>query len=385
MKKLIVLFAGVVLLLAQVAVAAEFIGPAKGDGNVSVTASNQPHRNVYAAGGNVNVNTEVLGDLYVAGGVVNVASRVEEDLNAAGGTVIVGGVVGGDARLGGGNVSVNSPVTGDLLAGAGNLNLSSSAVIGGDLIVGSGNVSVDGPVAGKVVISGDQVRINSVVVGEVKVYGGSLTFGPQARVSGSITYKGPKEAVVEDGAVVSTINYEKVTGGHKGKKIGKAFGAGSIIQLIATFIVAIVIAWYRRNRVLSIMSLSSQNPLSSLGIGVLALIVTPIVTGIILITIIGYYLAFLVGLSFVFLIACAWALSSVYLGSLLMQWYRKTPEMELNWKTILLGVIVFRIILWIPIAGWIVAFLFFLVTLGSIIRLLKPVKVSLEIDPKPTL
>lgn len=385
MRKILLVSVCMALLLVSFPVlGAEFIAPQdKGDGNISVPAS-QTHRNLYTAGSNVSVNGETLGDLFAAGGVVTVAGRVEADATVAGGNLTINAPIGGDARLAGGTVTINNTVGGDLLVGAGNFSMGSNTAVGGDLVLGSGNATIDGPVTGKVLVSGDSIRINSKVTGEVKVYATSLTFGPNAVIAGRVIFNGPKEAVVEEGAQVGTIEFHKVEGrtGAAGKLRG-LFTLGILLQILATLLVGWLFMWYHKSRVIRIMNKISVSPLATLGLGFAAVILTPILAFLLLFTFIGYYLAFLLMITYVFVLAVAWAVASIYAGSLLMQWYRKTPELEFNWKTLLLGVVVLRLVCIIPIVGWLVSAVLFLMAVGSMVIALKPVR---EHDsPPPTI
>jgi hypothetical protein len=369
------------VLSVSTAYAADFLAP-KDENNPNVsTAPGETYSNLYAAGVNINLNSNVLGDLFAVGAMVSVNGDVEQDLSTAGGTIIVNGKVGGDLRMAGGNLSLNAPVVGDVLVAGGNINFGGKSSIGRDLIGGVGNLSLDIPVGGKAMLSGGTIYINSKIVGDLKITASeSLTFGPKSDVAGKIIYKGPKEAVIEDGARVSTIEYSKwspKSGG--GNKV--LFGFGSLISLIALFLAAWVLGWYKPNHVALVMDSSSKNPLANLGLGFVTLLTLPFTAILLFITMIGYHIALILMFLYLVLIFVGIALSALYLGAESLKWYKKQDHLEVGWKAALAGAVVFRIVSWVPLIGWIVGFLVFLVVFGSIIRLIKPA-VKRKEDPK---
>ena len=93
--------------------AAEVFGPAQGKADVTISAQ-AGHKNVYAAGATVTVNSDISGDLAAAGGSVNVTGKVQQEALLAGGSLDLSGAVGGTARLFGGNITVSGPIGGDL-------------------------------------------------------------------------------------------------------------------------------------------------------------------------------------------------------------------------------------------------------------------------------
>jgi hypothetical protein len=356
------------------ALAAEFISPSKGTG--SVTVGPEEHRNVYTAGGNVNVSGRVAGDLVAAGGMVTVNAPIESDLIAAGGTLLINNPVGGDARLAGGNITVNSAVTGDLVIGGGNVTIASGASVGGDLISGTGNLEVHAPIAGKVMSSGGSIYINSAVTGEVQIYAEKLTFGPQAQVTGRIVYKGPQEAVIDNGARVSAIEFTRVD--KKGVSAGglaAIWTLGFLISLLACFVAAWIANHFYTGRVAGIANAIYDRPLKYFGLGFAALILAPILVVILFITFVGYYVALIVLVTYAFLLVVSGLMAVIFVGSALWQWFKKSPQMEFSWRTALLGAVVMSLLKLIPFVGWIICFIIMLMAFGALVSRLRPAAV----------
>jgi hypothetical protein len=295
MKQIFKIFALVLLgfgVLGSTALAAEFISPKPEDGGNVTLSTTETHRNLYAAGGNVTVNSTTIGDLYVAGGNVSVDGPVEEDINAGAGTLSINAAVGGDIRVMAGNVTINAPVGGDVLIAGGTVTLSSRSQIQGDVIAAGGTITVAAPVTGNVKIVGGSVTINSRITGTVMVRTDQqLTFGPQAVVAGAIRHYGTREAVVQPGASISSINFERQE--PRSRDWRGWMTAGLLVQFLGWLIVALIITRLMPRHVHALVGSMASDPWVNLGIGFAGIILIPLAVVVLLITLVGYYAAFL--------------------------------------------------------------------------------------------
>lgn len=356
-------------LMVENAHAAEFLAPAKNaDPNVSVPA-NEIKKNLYTSGASVTLNGDILGDVYVAGGTVSLVGNIEQDANILGGSLSVVGAIGGDVRIAGGNINITGKIGGDLLLAGGNVTLSEKSAVGGDLVIGGGNVVLDAPVQGDLKIAGGNVTINSKVSGDVWVANNqSLTFGPRAEVVGKITHKGQKEAVVKEGAKISAIQFEKIVTQQKNFRV---FSFGSfVLQILALFIIAWLFLQFRKKGLLDLFQITKSSPWGSLGLGLAGFILIPITFVLLLVTFVGYYLAIVLCFSYILLLLLAYVASSLLLGNYIMLKIFKREE-TVAWKVALLGVVAWKVLWLIPVLGWLVGTLLFLVTLGGSIKIIK--------------
>lgn len=361
----------IALFLGHAALAAEFIAPSKQDnGNVTVSGS-ETHRNLYTAGANVTLNGPTTGDLYVAGSSVTLNGNVERDLMTAAGTININAPIGGNAHVAGGNLTINSAVNGDLMIVGGNVTLTEKAAIAGDLVIGGGNLIVDGPVAGDVRVGGGKVSINGKVNGDVYArVTDQLTFGSNSEVVGKVQLKSPKEAVVSQGAKVSSIDYTKIEV-KKGDRGARGwFTFGFLIKLIASFIAGWLLLHFARRFSTDSSSLIRTGFWPSLGIGLVFLIVTPIIGILLFVTVVGYYLAILLFLFYAFALMIAGLIMMIFAGSWLWGLVNKRQIGRSDWLTLIVGVIVIGLVSLIPVVGWLAILVLFLAALGSAVRIM---------------
>ena len=355
-----------VLFVAQPVLAAEFIMPGK---TGSTVVSDEGHHNVYTAGGAVTVTSNVTGDLVAAGGNVLVQGDVEEDLMAGGGTVIVNGKVGGDIRIGGGNVTITAAVGGDVLAGGGTITLANSAQVSGDLVLGGGAVLIDAPIAGDVRIGGGSVNINSRIGGDVIIEADQeLVFGSKSVITGKIKYRGVKEAVIEEGAQISEIEFSKLArkGGAKGAVGGIA---GAVVWTIGMIIAGLLLLKFFRRRVRTVVDRAFDRPWLNLGIGFLFAVALPVAGVILLITIVGVYAALILfaWLGLIYLVVSV--IAAMFLGATILRWLKKSEG--LRWTTLVLGAVLLMILKFIPFVGWLACLVIWLIAFGATLRTVK--------------
>lgn len=350
--------------------AADVLHPSPGNPNV-VVSSQESHKNLYVAGGQVTVDANTKGDLTAAGGMVNVTGNVEQEALIAGGNLNVSGSIGGTMRIAGGNVTINGPVNGDLAAAGGNINISSKATVSGDLMVAGGSVVVSSPVVGNVKIAGGNVTINSQISGSVDITAKQLYIGPLAQISGSINYRGQKAAMVDSSAKISHINFSQIPVKNFGNGLAGLITLAFLIKLLAWIIAAWVLVHFKKNFVTNLNQEFRLKPWENLGIGFLALVATPIAVVVLFITFVGYYLGFLLGLMYVLTLAFVALLSSVVLGYYLLNKLNKPGKIPADWQAIVVGVIIWMLVSFIPVIGWLAMFIWFLLVLGAGVKLLK--------------
>lgn len=372
-RKIVQIFGAVVglFVVAAPVFAADFLAPSKDDNGSVVVGSAEKHKNLYVAGANLTVNGDTLGDLYAAGSQVTVDGATDQDLVAAGGNVSVNGKVGGDMRVAGGTLTINSPVSGDLLVGGGNVNITQKSSIGADAVIGAGNLILDAPVTGSLKVAGGSVVINSKVGGSVWIRtSGNVVFGPKAEIDGKIYITAPKEAVVKDGAQITTPEFTKYEARDASAKKGlfAVFTAFFLVKLVAYFVTALLLWKVLGHHIAKMPEYIQGNFWKSTGVGFLVAVVGPIATILLLVTLVGYYLAFITIAAYALLILLAVSVASVFLGSWLMMKISKTPNMIFSWQSILLGVVAIMILGFVPIVGSIANAVLVLSALGATSR-----------------
>ena len=337
----------------------------------SLTANEKITSNVYLAGGSVSSSATVPGDEVVAGGSVLVNGPISQDLLAAGGNVTILSPVGGDVRVAGGNLTIVGAVKGDVAAVGGQTQISGTGV-GGDVLWAGGTLRVDAPVNGTLHLRGGNVTINAPVKGDIDFNGGTLTLGNAAVVEGNLVYTADKQADIQTGAVVrGKTTFEPRKNVPEAAKVGILVGLLSFalfVKFLMTLISALVLGLVFRRYALTVVENAAARPLAELGRGFATLILLPVASVILLVTVVGLPIGILGLIGFVALMIVASILSAIVLGSIVHRLIWKPHSYEVSWRTILLGAILYFILGLIPFVGWLAKFVLILITLGAIAK-----------------
>ena len=134
---------------------------------------------VFASGGAVVTKGRVAGDAHVAGFDLDLEADVTGDLYAAGAAMTVRALVGGDLSMMGFS-----------------LRTAETAITTGNARMLGSTITIDGDVGGALAATGGEITLNAAVSGDALLQGGVISFGPRARISGTLTYSAPEPVTI---------------------------------------------------------------------------------------------------------------------------------------------------------------------------------------------
>ncbi len=346
------------LVMPVVALAAEF----RLDDQPAVRSSERIVGDIYLFGSSVTSAGQVTGDVVAGGGTVIINGAVGADVIAGGGNVSILGAVADDVRVGGGTVIIESKVGGDVIIGGGQVTVGGEGIVG-DVVMGGGTIRIGAPVGGTLRVGGGTVYIDAPIKGDVFIEADQVTLGRNA-VVGNITYTATKKLVQEDGAVVSgSIQYtprEKRT--PSAESLLSAWAVGKFFALLACgLFLGLVFRRYTREIVVAAV----HRPFFELGRGFLVAIIMPIVSVLLLVTVVGIPLGVLGLLGYVAGLVLACLVAPIILGSVTHHYVFKKEGWEVSWQTILLGVVIYMVLGVIPFVGSLIHLVLGLVALGA--------------------
>lgn len=369
--------------MGKPALAAEF----KSGQMVNVSATDKVNGDLYAAANDVSVDANLPGDAFLAGSIIRVSGGVGQSLMVAGSMVNVMGPVGHALRVAGSQVTIGGVVEGDVMAAGGMVYILPTAVIKGDLYLAAGSAIVEGKVLGNVKATGGEVALRSEVGKDVYVEAEGLTLGSQAKLDGNLAYKSPKEVTMADGAkVVGGVDYKKVERAERGqtkaepKEINWTWALLWFLGILISNLIVAYVGWYFfRQRVTDITNNILNNFAKQMGWGFVWLVVIPIACVVLLITILGIPFSLFFLLIYALFVSLAKILAGIVLGSWLWKLITKKGAngngkgWPVDWKVILLGIVVMSLLMLIPVIGWVICFVFFLAALGGIMTAAKAI------------
>jgi len=171
---------------------------------VSATAqqvSREHGGDTYLAGEAVTEALSAPGDVFAAGSVVTTSGSVSGDAHVAGYDVDISTRTGGDLYAVGSSVNIDAPVGEDITAAGFSLRSTADAVTQGNVRLFGRTLTIDGPVAGALTAFGGTVHLNAPVSGDAWIVAETLTFGPEARIDGSLTLTAQEAVNVPPGVI----------------------------------------------------------------------------------------------------------------------------------------------------------------------------------------
>lgn len=325
--------------------------------------------NLYVGAGSAVIGSTIKGDLLIGAGNVVVTEDVEKDVFVAGGSVNLLGNIGEDLRVAGGNITIEKNIGGDILAFGGAVHILSQSTVNGDVFIAGGKVIIDGTVNGNVRIFGGEVNINGNLKQNTKInFEEKFVMGSTAVLDGDLTYTAPRQFTQEDGSVIKgKITFNEIAG----KRFDRGFffalvSAAWGIQLIITLFAGLLAILFLRRFSKTIAEEGFDSWGKNAFIGFCVLFLAPILVVLLFATIIGILPALIVLFIYGALLFLARVFAGIIFGLLLHRLISKNHTRELSWKNGLGGILLLHVLTLVPFIGWIIALFFFLVSFGTV-------------------
>ena len=344
-------------------------------GDVVFLATDQTiNHNYYGAGQNVEIYGTVNGDLFIAGNNIIIDSEnINGDIFAAGSNLTIKGNINGSVRFAGEQFNLDGQVRDNVLFLGQSITISSESVIGGHLTAWGQQVSLRGQVAGDLEGGLETLNVSGQVGQDVDVYVSkdkqALQFMDGAVIGGSVKYHAWQEVEISDQVQIGgAVTFEQLV-----RKAKPIFAMAVLWQLILKFFGMLVLGMlliYLWPRFFPhTASRIRKHPWKTLFIGLAILVLTPIISLILMITIIGLPVAFIILASWVALLYIAKIMAAWIIGD----WLKKKLFAKYKWSSIsvlALGIFIYLIISKIPVVGWIIILILFLWSWGVIANIL---------------
>lgn len=162
-----------------------------------MTINKPRNSNLYVTAGTVTINAPIFGDLIVTGGSVNINDTISQDVLIFGGRVLLNGVVSGDVRCIGGEIIINKAIAGDLLAAGGIVEIENTATIGSIAVTG-GNVTFKGRCINDLNVAAGKFLLAGNVGGNVTSKGGTLFI--EGNIKGKASLAASEDIIFSDAA-----------------------------------------------------------------------------------------------------------------------------------------------------------------------------------------
>lgn len=338
---------------------------------VSLPAGAVIDKDYFAYGKRVEISGTVNGDVYVAGGQILVDGQINGDLLAAGGKITISGRVSQDVRVAGGRIAITGVVGRNLTVAGGEVDLTDSAAIHGGVVAAGGSLGLAAPIGGDAMLAAGHVTVSNRVGGSIEVATGDLRLTSKAAVSGDVTYRSSKTASIDPGATIGGVVAQKSMPEFPRPRVGTLLAAAAgalflakLVSVVSTLVLGLLFLSLFPRYTRSTIETLKKRPWASLGLGFVALVITPIVALLLLVTLLGAPLAliltalYLVGMYLGRVFVILWA------GMALFAWRNK--QVRDVWALVV-GLVVYSVLTVIPFIGGLVTLFVILFGLGAIL------------------
>ena len=318
----------------------------------------------------------IEGDLWAGGSSIVVAGVVLDDLRVAAGGVEISGLVGDDAIVAGGGGPFDFSFDAEFPSIEQGLRISGE--VGGDLFAFAGGADISGSIGGDFFGGMGALDFAGVIAGDANIQAGEFDIDDAARIGGELKYTAAEPLELPSG-IARDISFEAQEPDEDvGGSIVGAF-IRWVLRTAAIVIGVVILGWlllrFRPNTLLRPAAAIRANPLQTGVYGLIAaalLIFIPIASIILVLFTAALWGVLPAVAMFVFLVsasALVWFFSPLLTGYWLGEAIgRRLGGDHAPFYLLLLGTLLIVILGRIPVLGWIVYLLSFVLALGGLLR-----------------
>jgi len=392
-----------ILLFIPVSVSATTFISIKGEGYLADTAYND---DLFITGNKIKMDSRVEGDLFAFCQEIVHSDTVQGSFNSFSFKAQILGPVEQSFRGFGNSINCNASIGRNILIFGNEVNIGPQAEIARDGDIFCAKLIFQGRLNGDLKIKADYAEITGQVGGNIEFENGLLKIGPDAVIDGGVYYKSSQKAEISNSADIhGEINWEEIeykkkdgiTGFSFGKILAWIFSVRgyllllSIVSLISLifsvipFPTLLLIIFYSiiflisgnvlilltRNRMRMTITTIDNKFLPSLGLGFVIFFVAPVISLVILFTLVGAPL----GIALLFIFGAALFAGSVYastfLGWKFWQILGSKTEKNSGYLHYSTGIVLLVILSVIPVLGYLLVTIAIMTGLGGLAQTFK--------------
>lgn len=326
-----------------------------------VTITQPVADDLMTAASELHVQAEVKGDLAAAGGRITIDGPIDGYVMSAARFVTLDGRVGNDLWAAGEEVAVNSTVSNNAMLAGRDVVVGKEAIVGNDARLAGSTVTMEGRVERNLRVGADTARIGGYVGGDVRAQAREVTILPNAVIDGDLVVRANVPPTISEGArVLGETRFEQLP--PRRWFSGPMFWGGALLALLLLGFAALAVssAWPAR-----VAATLRARPTRSAVTGIAVLLLTPLVVGVLAVTVIGIPLALVLLSLYVAVLLLSVVMVAYRVGSWsLDRLHRPTAS---SWARMTVGVLLLSLAMSIPFAGWALAVVVLIAGTGALV------------------
>jgi len=335
----------------------------------------------FIAGKQITFDSDLVGDLHCAGQSVIINGSIKGDILCVGQDIKINGSVDGNVRVAGQTVTVKGIIGRNLNVLSQMLTLDKGSSVKGDILFGVQTIDFSGNAGRDLAGAGESITISGSLFRNAMVSMNNLSISDTARIKGTLDYYIEKDsaASISSKSVTGEIRRHDYEIKNKPQKIEvvKEFSlitilATAIFGALAFFIVASALIYFDKTRTEMIINSIREKPFINMLIGLGVTAAFPFVFIILLSTLIGIPLAFLMLLVFITSMMISSVYSAIVIGWSVLKFFKHKTNNSFLFA--LIGVFVLGLIISVPLVGWLIGLGAYLSGLGALFVTFLPEK-----------
>ena len=334
----------------------------------------------FAFGPHVEISGIVNGDLYAAGGEVIVDGVVNGDVIVAGAKVVLSGTVAQDARVVGAQVTVSGTIGRNATIGGVDVHLTDRAKVRENLLAGGGHVQLAGSIGRDARVGAWQATLSNEIDRDFVVAAESVRLTSKASVGGRLRYWGEAAPSIDEEATVRGLitrrplpegwSVERARQGLIGMRV-----LAAVVSFLSTLILGLILLRIYPQFAARATATILERPGLSLGWGVAAFIITPIVA----ISFVVTLLALPVGVILLVLYGVTLYLARIYAVTCAGQFLlRRRHDSSSLTGPFVAGLVLYSLLSLVPVIGGLLTLSTMLFGLGAVLLTKKDVLAGLQ-------
>lgn len=336
-------------------------------------------------GQHVSVPGRIGGDLMLLAGEADIGGEVGDDARVMAQKYLQSGSVGGELAVSAKSADIDGAVGDDLYVTADDVRLRETARIGQDARIFGKDVLIKGRIERNLDVSADTVAISAEIGGDVTVHARQIILGPNTTIEGRLIWRSPNQPDIPqdvivnggtDGQIDKNWQPEGVLswaspfhGAHSAAIFAEA--AFRLMVALSAFAIGLALVLLTPHYADRVFATLRDRWAASLLWGAVILIATPVLAVVMILTVVGIPLGFLLLLSLPFLGLWGYAVGAAGLGTFA---FRRPQSMQ-RILALAIGLVAVTLLSLTPIVGPFLGLVAIFLGLGALINAMRPGRV----------
>lgn len=332
--------------------------------NVSVPQDSTVKDDLAAVGRRIDAAGKTVGNIFLLGAWVNLSGTSSRSSFVAGRTIMVSNSTGDDLMAAGADVDISGKVANNAGIAGGQVTWATPARVGRDLHIAGGSILVQGDVGRNLTVAGGDVSIDGKIGGNAVIRATSLTVGPDAVIKGNLTYDGENRPSIRPGAKIMGKTVYHHLSMARTHTSGAWNFAGWLLSLFAALLVGLIVTAIAPRSADETADKVLMMPIHSVLIGFIVLVMVPIASIVLMLTVIGIPLGLITLIAYLISLYVGPIFVGLAIGrSIFRGQHRPNGRLYLD---LIVGLVILWLLCALPVIGGLIKFLSILLGLGSL-------------------